>query len=182
MGASIGSPKWGPGAAQRQRVRWGKEEKGSERSFSPQRRKRSSRTFRRRGSCQRPEPLTEGFRRAGMSASLTRGFPRGVIQSVPQGHHNRPSGRFHSVPQSKCPWGTLAEFHFATGKISPAHRADFTEGGMPPSYALQVNSVTGPQDFSSTSTSAGSEAPPLPSLFTMMVTVPVSPLPVPLWK
>ena len=28
-----------------------------------------------KGSCQRPEPLTEGF-------------PRGVIQSVPQGHLN----------------------------------------------------------------------------------------------
>ena len=43
------SPNRGPAEAQRKRVRWGKEEQGSERSFSPQRRKRSSRTLRRRG-------------------------------------------------------------------------------------------------------------------------------------
>ena len=68
--------------------------KGSERSFSPQRRKRSSRTFRRRGSCQRPEPLTEGFRRAGMSASLTRGSsnvaPRHLISSLYQRSSDAP--------------------------------------------------------------------------------------------
>ena len=49
-------------------------------------------------------------------------------------------------------------------------------------HALQVNSLTGPQDFISTSTSAGPEALPLPSFLTMTVTIPLSPLPVPLWK
>ena len=39
----------GPRRSPTKWVRWGKEEQGSERSFSPQRRKRSSRTFRRRG-------------------------------------------------------------------------------------------------------------------------------------
>ena len=99
---------------------------------------------------------------------------RGAIQSSRRDTSTAPKGSDFTRPSGG--------FHLLTEQISPAHRADFTEGGMPPSYALQVNSVTGPQDFSSTSTSAGSEAPPLPSLFTMMVTVPVSPLPVPLWK
>ena len=44
---------------------------------------------------------------------------RGAIQSSRRDTTTAPSERFHSVPQSKCPWGTLAEFHFATGKISP---------------------------------------------------------------
>ena len=93
-------------------------------------------------SAQLTAPLTGEPRSALTKASPVRGggkirdFAGGVIQSVPQGHHNRPSGRFHSVPQSKCPWGTLAEFHFATGKISPAHRADFTEVGFCRPHAL----------------------------------------------
>ena len=49
-------------------------------------------------------------------------------------------------------------------------------------YAVQVNSLTGPQDFISTSTSAGLDAAPFPSFLTIIVTVPLSPLPVPLWK
>ena len=63
--------------------------------------------------------------------------------------------------------------------IAPPEAVSQTE--RPREYhALQVNSLTGPQDFISTSTSAGPEALPLPSFLTMTVTIPLSPLPVPL--
>ena len=115
-------------------------------------------------------------------SALTKASPeRGGGAKRRRGHSISPAGTPQPLHRSDFTRPT-GGFHFATGKISPAHRADFTEGGMPPSYALQVNSVTGPQDFSSTSTSAVEDAAPLPSLLTMMVIVPFSPFLVPLWK
>ena len=73
--------------------------KGSERSFSPQRRKRSSRTLRRRGSCQRPKPLTEGCSGRGDDPSPGAGKFQASTGSLQAGD------RCHWCARRKYSWG-----------------------------------------------------------------------------